>query len=220
MIQTVLFDLDGTLSDSSSGIIGSLRLAFDELGLARLTSEQEWTLLGPPFNVGLPPFIGETATPAVVTAYRRHYAQGMYDTKMYDGIDAVLGELRAAGVRLAVATSKPEVSAVPIVGHLGLTDYFETIGGDGLHYERGTKALVVAEVLERLGRPDPRTVLMVGDRSHDVHGAGANGIATHGAGWGYGAPGELTEAGAVAVHATPQELAAALRAVIARAPSR
>jgi phosphoglycolate phosphatase len=219
LIETVLFDLDGTLSDSSAGIIGSLRLAFDELGLPRLTSEQEWSLLGPPFNVGLPPFIGEPATPAVVEAYRRHYATGMYDTKMYDGIEAVLDELRSAGVRLAVATSKPEVSAVPIVAHLGLTPYFDTIGGDGLEYERGTKALVIAEVLNRLGQPDPATVLMIGDRSHDVVGGAVHGIATHGAGWGYGAPGELATAGAVAIHSSPADLAAALRGVIARAPS-
>jgi phosphoglycolate phosphatase len=219
VIDTVLFDLDGTLSDSSSGIIGSLRLAFDEVGVPRLTPEQEWSLLGPPFNIGLPPFIGEDVTPAVVAAYRRHYAQGMYDTKKYEGIDELLDGLREAGIRLAVATSKPEPSANPIVAHLGLTEYFETIGGDDLTYGRGTKALVVGEVLDRLGHPDPATVLMIGDRSHDVLGAAVHGIATHGAGWGYGAPGELAAAGAVAVHAHPMDLGTALRPVISRAPA-
>jgi len=184
----------------------------------RLRPEQEWSLLGPPFNIGLPPFIGEEATPAVVAAYRRHYAEGMFDTKRYDGIEDVLKDLQTMGIRLAVATSKPEPSAVPIVDHLGLSDYFETIGGDDLVYGRGTKALVIAEVLRRLGHPAPDEVLMVGDRSHDVIGAAAHGIATHGAGWGYGAPGELEAAGAVAIHAATADLGRALADAIVRTP--
>ncbi len=86
---------------------------------------------------------------------------------------------------MAVATSKPEHYAVPIVEHLGLAEFFETVGGDELDGSLANKALVIGQVLARLGSPDPAAVLMVGDRSHDVEGARAHGIAAIGAGWGY-----------------------------------
>jgi phosphoglycolate phosphatase len=206
-IDFVLFDLDGTLSDSAPGILGSLRLAFAGAGLAPLTAAQETELLGPPFYDALPPLIGPERVDEVITAYRRLYGQGgMFDTEMYPGIVEALDELRAGSVTLAVATSKPEHFAIPILEHLGLADRFETICGDTLEGHRGSKALVVGEVLTRLGRPRPSSVVMIGDRRHDVHGAAAHGVRCYGAGWGYGAPGELEQAGAVAVYASPDEL--------------
>src|SRR5256885_48240 len=103
---TVLFDLDGTLSDSAPGILASLRHAFDTVGLARLDPAVERGLLGPPFYESLPPLVGADAVPAVIAAYRAYYGrQGMYETVPYDGIADVLAGLVAAGVRLAVATS-------------------------------------------------------------------------------------------------------------------
>ncbi len=206
----VLFDLDGTLSDSQPGIIGSLRKAFADLGLPPMDDATAFSLLGPPFYESLPPIVGLENVPAIIDRYRVHYATGMFDTQAYDGIDEVLAELRRRGVTMAVATSKPEAYAIPIVEHLGLTEYFAVIGGDALDGSRGTKALVVGDVLRRLGEPDPARMLMVGDRSHDVHGAAAHGIACLGASWGYGAPGELAEAGAREIFPTPRDLLGAL----------
>jgi len=206
-VTTVLFDLDGTLSDSASGILASLRRAFDVNGLAPLSGEQERSLLGPPFQQSLPGMIGPDRVDDVIAAYREFYAAaGMYDTVAYDGIEAMLGELRARGRALAVATSKPEYYAIPIVEHLGLTGYFDTICGDTLDGRRGSKSLVVGEAVRRLADPAPAGVLMVGDRSHDVVGARAHGVGCIGAGWGYGSPGELQDAGALAVFAKPADL--------------
>jgi phosphoglycolate phosphatase len=207
VLRAVLFDLDGTLSRSAPGILGSLRRAFAAVGLPPLTAQQEAHILGPPFYEVLPPIVGVERVGAVIAAYREYYAaDGMFDTVAYDGIDELLSGLTAAGVELAVATSKPEHFAVPIVAHLGLADRFVTIGGDTMDGMRASKALVVGEVLARLGRPDPSTVVMVGDRSHDVFGAAAHQLRCYGAGWGYGAPGELSGAGAIGVFDNPGEL--------------
>jgi phosphoglycolate phosphatase len=208
----VLFDLDGTISDSASGILAALRHALAVNGIPPLDHETELALLGPPFYESLPPLIGGAERlPAVIAAYREHYAAGaMFDTTVYAGLPGVLTALRAAGVRLAVATSKPEPFAVPIVEHLGLAGCFETIGGDELDGSLRTKELVIGKVLRRLGDPDPGTVRMVGDRAHDVLGARAHGIDCIGAGWGYALPGELAAAGATRVCARPAELVAAM----------
>jgi phosphoglycolate phosphatase len=205
-VGTILFDLDGTLSDSGPGISGSLRRAFDDLGLPPLDAETERALIGPPFADALPPIVGADVVPAVIERYRAHYATGMYQAVAYDGVMDVLDDLRDRGITLAVATSKPEFHAEPIVEYLGLRPYFATIGGDSLTYDRRTKALVIAEVLRRLDQPDPAATLMVGDRMHDVVGAAAHGIVALGAGWGYGAPGELQAAGAEEVFASPRDL--------------
>jgi phosphoglycolate phosphatase len=211
-LQAVLFDLDGTLSDSAPGILAALRHAFRVNGVEPLDPHSEQVILGPPFYESLPPLIGgEEKLPAVIAAYRERYAAGcMFDTTAYDGVPEVLAALHAAGVRLAVATSKPEHYAKPIVEHLGLAEYFETIGGDELDGSLRTKALVIDKVLRRLGEPDPGDVLMVGDRAHDVLGAREHGIVCIGAGWGYGLPGELERAGAAPVCGRPRELLPAL----------
>lgn len=204
----VFFDLDGTISDSAGSILGALRLTFAEFGLPPLDPATERTLLGPPFRETLPGLIGGHDIADFVTAYRRHYgADGaMFDTVAYPGIEDVLRGLVAAGTRLALATSKAEMMAAPILERLGLAHYFTHICGDLPDGSRGAKALVVGEALRRFGDPAAELVLMVGDRRHDVEGAGAHGVSTLGAGWGYGAPGELAAAGAIEIFATPLDL--------------
>jgi len=210
----VLFDLDGTLSYSAPGILGSLRLALAVTGLAPMTVEQEAHILGPPFYDSLPSVVGPERVAEVITAYRGFYDTGMFDTVAYPGIAELLDWLAATGATLAVATSKPEHFAVPIIDHLGLTDRFATICGDTLDGDRASKALVVGEALRRLGHPDPSTVVMIGDRSHDVLGAAAHAVRCYGAGWGYGASGELANAGAVAVLADPEQFRQALMTLV------
>ncbi|MBE7187184.1 HAD hydrolase-like protein [Jatrophihabitans endophyticus] len=211
MADLLIFDLDGTLSDSAPGILAALRHAFAVNDVAPLDPRTEQALLGPPFYTSLPPLIGgESKLPGVLAAYREAYGSGgMFDTTAYDGVADVLAAARAGGRRLAVATSKPEPYAVPIVEHLGLSGFFDTVGGDTLDGGRATKALVVGEVLARLGA-DPSDAVMIGDREHDVYGAREHGIPCVGAGWGYGLPGELAEAGADPICAHPSELVTAL----------
>jgi phosphoglycolate phosphatase len=208
MIATVLFDLDGTLSDSAPGILSSLKAAFAEVGAPWVDPETARALLGPPFWHSLPPLVGEHRLEEVVGAYRRHYVEdlGMFNTARYEGVTEVLDTLSDKGIRLAVATSKPEEHAAQIVAHLGLADFFETVCGDTLDGMRDSKALVVGEVLKRLDDPEPSSVLMVGDRSHDVLGAAAHEVRCAGALWGYGTAEELTAAGALRLCAHPADV--------------
>jgi phosphoglycolate phosphatase len=209
---TVLFDLDGTLSDSASGILRSLRAAFDEVGAAWPDEVTARSLLGPPFWHSLPPLVGDARLNETIAAYRRHYVDGgaMYDTRAYPGMAELLSVLTERGVRQAVATSKPETSATAVLDHLGFSGYFATVGGDTADGARDSKAAVIEEVLRRLGEPEPSTVVMVGDRSHDVLGAAAHGIRCIGVLWGYGTTTELTAAGAASVCADPVALRAEL----------
>jgi phosphoglycolate phosphatase-like HAD superfamily hydrolase len=104
---------------------------------------------------------------------------------MFEGVSALLADLRATGVRLALATSKVEPTARKILAHFGLDSYFEVVAGANVDGTRAAKADVLAHALEQLG-PLPARVLMVGDRRHDVDGAAAHGIDTVLVGWGYG----------------------------------
>jgi phosphoglycolate phosphatase len=208
-VDAVLLDLDGTLVDSAQGILGSLAEAFAEVGLPLPEGGLPHSLLGPPLYRSLPGLVGEEATPHLLATYRRLYGDhGLQASPAFDGIDALLRDLAAAGVPMAIATSKAEVFAETIVGDRGWTDLFRTVCGDTLDRARPTKADVVGEALRRLG--GPAQAVMVGDRLHDVHGSRAHGLDCLGAGWGYGEPGELEEAGAVAVLAEVGDLRKAL----------
>jgi phosphoglycolate phosphatase len=208
-LDAILMDLDGTLVDSAAGILGSLRAAFAEAGVPEPGTGLGWELLGPPLYATLPPLVGSAAADAIVTAYRTIYVErGWLLSTPYDGVDAMLRDLAGDGLRIAVATSKQEAAARLIVDKQGWTDLITTVCGDTPAAERPTKADVVAEALARLRSP---SALMVGDRSYDVLGAAAHGIGCIGAGWGYAQPGELLEAGALAVCDTPADLVALLR---------
>ena len=207
----VLFDLDGTICDSAPGILAALRHAFGVCGLAPLDPVTERALLGPPFYESLPPLIDDVPLGEVIGAYRAHYRGGsMFDVSVFPGVAEVLDALGEQGVRLAVATSKPEAYAIPIIDHLGLAGHFTTVAGDSLEGARASKALVIGEVLARLDHPHPSRTLMVGDRAHDVDGARAHRIDCVGAGWGYAPAGELEAAQPFAICATPGALGALL----------
>lgn len=215
--DTVLLDLDGTLVDSAPGILGSLREAFDELGLDWPEHALGRHVLGPPLYTTLPGIVGADRAAEVVAVYRRRYGEtGLLASEPYPGIDALLHELGSRGVRLALATSKAEVYARAILDNHGWTELFAEITGDTLDAARPTKTAVVAEALRRLGTRE--RAIMVGDRRDDVAGARAHGLDCVGAGWGYGSPGELLDAGVLAVVATPAELGAALRRARIPAP--
>ena len=185
--QLVLFDLDGTLTDSAQGIVSSFRHALDAVGAPVPDGELATRIVGPPMHHTLSEMgLGERAAEAIA-AYRADYStRGWAMNKLFDGIPALLADLRAAGVRLAVATSKAEPTARHILAHFALDDHFEVIAGASVDGTRATKADVLAHALAQL-EPLPDRVLMVGDRSHDVEGAAQHGIATVVVGWGYGA---------------------------------
>jgi len=184
--QLVIFDLDGTLTDSAQGIVSSFRHALGEVGAEVPDGDLAGRIVGPPMHYTLRAMgLGGDAD-AAIAAYRADYStRGWALNSLFDGIPQLLADLRAAGVRLAVATSKPEPTARRVLAHFGLDEYFEVIAGASLDGVRATKRDVMAHALAQL-EPLPERVVMVGDRAHDVEGAAAHGIETVVVGWGYG----------------------------------
>ena len=212
--RLVLFDLDGTLVDSTPGIWASIRVAAAELGLPAPTEGQLRSMVGPPLQDGFAGAFGLTGDDVdrAVAAYRRHYAAGaVLDARLYPGISELLGGLRDGGARLAVATSKPEPFAVRVLEHTGLLTAFASVHGATFDGTVRHKDQVVGAALA--AHPDAQRPVLVGDRSHDVLGARAHGLPCIGAGWGPAPPGELVAAGAAAVAATPGDVPAALARV-------
>ncbi len=194
--QLVIFDLDGTLTDSAAGVLGSFRHALESVGAEVPAGDLAGRVVGPPMQHTLAALgLGER-TDAAVASYRADYtSRGWAINDLYDGVAELLADLRAAGVRLAVATSKVEDIARRILEHFGVARHFEVIAGAAADGRRAAKADVLARALAQL-QPLPDEVWMVGDRAHDVHGATAHGIPTVIVEWGYGA-GDFTEPGSV-----------------------
>jgi len=209
--RTALLDLDGTLVDSAALITEHLSAALAATGGPRLRPDQLRPLVGPPFEEALPALgLSAEQAAAAIVAYRTSYdLVAATHTPLYPGIPAVLEQLRAAGLRLAVATSKPEDTARRIVAGVGIGGHFALVGGADHATGRIGKAAVVGSVLQRLAL-DPRRepVVMVGDRHHDVDGAADHGVPTIGVAWGYAEPGELR--GARLMVSDPAELVAVL----------
>ncbi|HEX3813540.1 MAG TPA: HAD family hydrolase [Mycobacteriales bacterium] len=210
----VLFDLDGTLTDSGPGIMASVTHALSAMGVDPLDDTRLRGFVGPPLRDSFAALGWDAATvQAAIDAYREYYLRsGMSDNSVYPGIRECLAELRDAGCTLVVATSKPAVMAERIVARFELDEFFTYVCGAELDGRRSVKSEVIAEALGKLNPPRPAGVVMVGDRSHDVIGARKCGLPCVGVAWGYAAAGELRHAGAVAVAATPADLGALLLA--------
>jgi len=213
----VLLDLDGTLSDSEPGILHSLQWACEQEGFPIPTDKQVRSVIGPPFELGLPSIgIPDDALSRVINTYREQYKRtGAFENTLYDGILEMLDSMTAAGLSLSVATAKPEQTAHPILDYFGISERFDVRAGTTLTTERRSKAQVIDYALRELEiRADPDLadhVIMVGDRNHDVHGAMHHGIACIGVTWGYGSIEELLTAGAVALADTPADVADLVR---------
>jgi phosphoglycolate phosphatase len=209
--RLVLFDLDGTLVDSTPGIWASVQVAAAALGLPSPTPDQLRQMVGPPLQDGFALVLGVPAddVPRAVAAYRAHYSAGaLLDVTVYDGIPELLATLTADGATLAITTSKPEPFAVRVLDHTGLRRFFSTVHGATLDGAVRHKDQVVAAALA--AHPDGERPVLIGDRAHDVLGAAAHGLPCIGAGWGPAPPGELADAGATVVVPTPGDVPAAL----------
>ena len=162
--QLVIFDLDGTLTDSAEGIVSSFRHALGSIGAVVPDGDLAGLVVGPPMHHTLREMgLGDHADVAIA-AYRADYTtRGWAMNRLFDGIPALLADLRSAGVRLAVATSKAEPTARRILAHFGLDGHFEVIAGASLDGSRAAKSDVVAHALAQL-QPLPDRVLMIGDR--------------------------------------------------------
>ncbi|MCD1144010.1 HAD hydrolase-like protein [Kocuria sp. LUK] len=197
----VLWDLDGTLLDPAGAITGGIARALAEHGHA--VPEDLRRFVGPPVGVSLRAFtdVPEERIPEVVATYRARYrTEGIEQTRVYPGVSELLGSLHGAGVRMAVATQKPEPTAELLVARFGLDRWVETVSGaaddaaavprEGLAHD---KPAIIGEALRRLGvhAPDPARTVMVGDRRYDAEGAAAHGLDCLGVAWGFADEDEL-----------------------------
>lgn len=204
--KSILFDLDGTLTDSGEGIINCAVFALEHFGLPVPPREAMRIFVGPPLwdtfgKFGVP---SDKLDEAVKVFRSRYVPIGKFENTPYAGIREVLSQLKELGCKLYVATSKPETTAVEILEHFDLAKYFDEICGADLDRSRTSKSQVIAYLL---GKSQPgENMIMVGDTAYDVTGAAAHGISTVGVSWGYGDVEEMKNAGAVAIANTMQEL--------------
>lgn len=208
MFDTYLFDLDGTLTDSGEGIMNAVRYSLAQSGDRDPGEEVLRRFIGPPLWESFERFLGfsEEKAQRAVELYRVYYKdRGLFENRVYDGIEDMLKGLKNAGKQLAVATCKPEPFSVRILEHFGLSRYFDNITGSLLDGTRREKREVIAEAVRRCGA-DPEKALMVGDRKHDIIGARENGIGCIGVLWGYGSREEFLEYGASGIISDPGEL--------------
>ena len=199
MFQYVLFDLDGTITDSFDGITKSVSYALEHFGIKVENRRELKCFIGPPLLESFMEYYGfskEQAEEAVRIYRERYFKTGLYEGELISGVTQLLSDLKAAGKTVALATSKPEILATRILEHFNLTDYFNFIGGSELNGPRHTKDDVINYVLEKLGNPDKSQTVIIGDRHHDVDGAKATGIHSIGFLGGFGDREELERAGA------------------------
>lgn len=194
----LLFDLDGTLTDPFEGITRSVEYALNAFGIEVKDRRVLAPFIGPPLVESLTERYGFTMEDAVaaVAKYREYFAvKGLYENELFEGIPELLSDCRKAGYKISMATSKPTHYARIIAEHFDIARYFDAIHGSSLDGTRITKSSVVAEAVaeEHL---DPSRALMIGDRRHDVEGAGEHGIRTVGVLYGYGSREEHEAAGA------------------------
>lgn len=199
MKKTILFDLDGTLTDSGEGIINCVIYAFEHYNLPIPSREELRAFVGPPLpemfvKYGVKP---ENAEEAEDVFRERFVPIGMYENELYPGIKELLKTLYEDGHILCIATSKPESMAREILRHFDIAKYFHYICGATLDHSRDTKEQVIAYLISQCDSEFPW--VMVGDTAFDVIGAKAHNIPAIGVTWGYGLVEEMQKAGAAAI---------------------
>lgn len=205
-MKMILFDLDGTLTDSGEGIMKCAAYALSHYGIEVPPEKELRTFVGPPLTETFARFgVPRDQVEEAIRIYRSRYIPiGKFENHPYPGIRELLEKLKADGHALYVATSKPEAMSVEILEHFGLAHYFEKICGAATDLSRNSKEAVIAYLLEECGSQEQ--VLMVGDTAYDVIGAKAHGIPTIGVSWGYGLVEDMESAGSVAIAHTMDEL--------------
>ncbi len=210
MYKAVLFDLDGTVTDSGPGITRCVQYALEKIGHPEENLDALRVFVGPPLKEQFMEYAGvdeETALTAIRFYRERYEPVGMFENELYPGILELLEDLYRKGYQLAIASSKPEPYVKRILAHFGIDRYFKEVVGAGLDETRTRKVEVVEEALRRLGLADsPEKAILVGDKSHDVLGARAAGVECLAVTYGYGTPEELKGAQPLKILHTPAEV--------------
>ena len=200
----ILFDLDGTLTDSAEGIVNSVVYALEQKGIPYVNKQELRRFVGPPLQASFRDYCGfsEEEAKDAVRVFREYFTEkGIYENAVYEGVPEMLSSISKAGFKLAVATSKPEAFAKQILERFDLAKYFAVIAGASM--EGTDKPTVIRQALSRLHTEPSSRVLMVGDREHDILGAKEVGVSSLGVLYGYGSEEELEEAGADYIVKTP-----------------
>lgn len=207
----IFFDLDGTLTESGPGIMNSVAYSLKKMGLKEQPEFVLRKFVGPPLAQSFMNYCGvpEEEIKRAISLYREYYEKyGLFENSVYPGIKDLLEELKKREKILAVATSKPEPLSVRILEHFGLADYFAVICGATMDEKRVAKDEVIRYTLKCLGikAEEKKSVLMVGDREHDVFGAKKHHLDCLGVLYGYGSRQEFEAAGADYIAETVQEV--------------
>lgn len=209
MYQTILFDLDGTLTDPGIGITNSVAYALKKYGITVNDRFELYKFIGPPLQRSFEMFYGFSPEDAVtaVEYYREYYQdKGIFENRLYDGIPKLLQSLKQIGKTLLVATSKPETFSLQILEYFDIKKYFTFVAGSNLDGSRSEKTEVITYALEAGHISDLSSSLMVGDRSYDIIGAKQAGIHSVGVLFGYGSREELETAGADHIAETEHDI--------------
>ncbi|MED0962061.1 HAD family hydrolase [Bacillus paramycoides] len=209
MYKIFLFDLDGTLTDPKEGIINSVLYALEKMGIEEGKISELDSFIGPPIQQSFAERynMSEIEIEQAVVYFREYLKKsGLLENKIYDGIPTLLQELKDAGNRLYVATSKPTIFAKQVIEHFQLTSFFEEIVGSNLDGTRIKKEEIIAHILQTNEELKKEEIVMIGDRKHDIIGANNNEIASIGVLYGYGSEKELSEARATYIVKDVEEL--------------
>ena len=207
MYQSILFDLDGTLTDSAPGIIRSVQYALKKYGITE-ADENLRKFIGPPLIHSFQKFFGFDHDKAMeaVQFYREYFTTGgMFENSVYPGIPELLSDLKNAGKQLLVVTSKPEPFAEQIVEHFGLKEYFDAVCGAAMDETRTKKEEVLAYALSEM-QIDPNSAVMIGDRENDAEAARELGVDCIGVLYGYGSREELSAADCTIFAEQPKDI--------------
>jgi len=207
MPASILFDLDGTLTDPFTGITNSLRYALTTMGIEPPAAQELRRYIGPPLQATFLEILGDEGRAAdALGHYRQRYGEvGKYENVLIPDIVDALEALSDGSYALFVATSKLETYSRDIIEHFGLARFFRAVHGSALDGSRADKGELIRHILDAEGL-DPRRTVMIGDRLHDAHGAAKNDVKAIGVLWGFGDRSELEEAGVASIAASPAEL--------------
>lgn len=195
--EIILFDLDGTLTDPFEGITNSVAYSLNSYGISVPDKSELKCFIGPPLFASFEKYYGFSREKAIeaVDRYREYFRdKGIFENRLYDGTVELLTRLKEKGKKIVLATSKPELFALRILKFFDIEKYFDVVVGSTMDGSLINKGDIIRVALEKIGSPDKKNCIMIGDRSHDIIGAKQNGIDSIGVLYGYGSKEELVEA--------------------------
>ena len=197
MFRYVIFDFDGTVVDTGEGILKSLQYSFEQMGREVPDMSDLKRFIGPPIHYSFTHYYGvsEEEVGEYIKKYRERYTvKGIYECELYNGMISLIDSLKAEGVKVGIASSKPLRLIYNVADHLGITEKFDAVVGVRMDDSRhSTKTGLILEAMELLGAEDKNEVLMVGDRLYDIEGAKGADVKSCGVLWGYGSEEEFRE---------------------------